>query len=1305
MKLWSLFASCLGISLLLGAQPVQAVECREVFSSPIASSQNNARLEINWLSRIYGSNQGRLDIDQVDNQDTSGDTCPDANTDCIPSGDRASSGNNVSIEKINNGQSVNAGYQQSVVLGSGSYDTNNFADVEGGTQSTITFSANQDEYFIENINLGYQSTLNLYPGTYWVDGSFSIGSEATLQVLGGSGTVKIFVKGDVSVFYQTEINQGGDPLRLAIYSREDINLANETKSAFIAYARRNVSLGYQAQVDGALFTQQRDVILANEVQVRGISNAGEVDFAPVCDGSLVEPLLLQFGNSGAGQNGGTVTFDQAYQSKPLVFLMTPMDASDPNNDGPVAAILTSVIQSNGEWTGFTWARQEPPGNTTASKNIQAVDWIAVNEGEHFLEDGTELRAGTIDTNEAFPFPDRNYFNVDMPNYLTVVLHQMQSRNNNCWLTSNSEYNNNGIRLAIDSSEAYDFRFFSRYCVSDNASIYYEDLQDETVAYLATEPTVGAITVDNQVVNYQFGNSVTHGSGSSTINPAATCNYTTSYQTNLFSTPPILVGSKNERRGNNGGWLRRCQHNAADFSMITEEDQYLDNERSHLAEEYSYMAFASNSSVQVPGLNIFADSAGLTCDIHEVTIQATLDGQIDQNFQGTVGLSTSTNRGTWSQGDGQGGLQAGADNGQASYSFVPNDLGEVTLGLLHPLEGAVTLTVADGGISATTVVTFNAYGFKDELIGTWGENPHKANTEFILKLTAVGKDPDGGVGCSQIANYEGSKDLSFWTDYIQPTSGTRQLAVQDQDSNQFLDVGTSQGANTNIKTVFVDGEAQLNLRYPDVGRLGINFWDEEGSTVDGSTTTLIGSTTAELIPAGFVWQDIKNQADETRVNPTTYFTKAGDPFVSSLVAVIDNCDITSKGQECHAPNFIAEPSELLQEASLESPSLPPDPENGVEGVLGLGTIDSQSAGVMRIIDTNYSEVGDINYTGGVTLYLSYPLVYPEGTDMTGKIDYQVAKANSEVGSFYPHHFELTVASIQAACLLGDFTYIGQQEQLISWTLVAENAFGATTKNYSEGKFQVTNVGRNSDDDWSFVSSSAVAGFDDGFMIEESTSTWADGVFTQTDLLSGVEKPVTVQAPIVDGAISLFYQHSDAGIQSTDGTYVCVGDDDTAYSCVLGTAPELRHGRIKLNNGFGSELQAIAVNGELQYYDGNQYIRNIDDVCSNFNLPSLEFLPKVDSDTAQVGGGSSDVSLRSPGIAEQGVIWVDFTAPGDSNTGQVDYWFNLDSNLNWLREDWNGNGSFESADDAIGSGQVTFGVFRQSDRVIDRRMRYQ
>ncbi|MDO6686855.1 MULTISPECIES: DUF6701 domain-containing protein [unclassified Agarivorans] len=1300
MRLTALISPLL-ISLLVIPQLALAVDCVDVFTSPIASSQNNRRLEINWLARVYGSNQGRLDIASVDKVSSSdGNTCPDANTDCVASGSLASAGSNVNIEKINNGQSVNVGYQQTVTLGSGSYNTNNFADIQGATQSTINFSSDRNEYFIENVNVGYQSALRLTPGTYWIDGDFAIGQEATLELLGSSGTIKIFVGGNVTAGYQAKLNVNGDPLRLAIYTREGIDLANETESAFIGYARRNIALNYQAELEGALFTQQRDVVMVNESIVRGIANPGEVDFSPLCNTSVTEPLLLQFGSAGAGQNGGTVTFDQTYLSKPLVFLMTPIDANDPNNDGPVAALVTSVDVDK-----FTWVRQEPPFNSTASKNIEAVDWIAVNEGEHFLEDGTELRAGKISTNTAFPFPDRDYFNVDMPNNLSVVLHQSQSRNNNCWLTTTSEYNNNGIRLAIDNSEAYDFRFFARYCNSQNDSIYYTDLQDETVAYLATEPVVGAITVDNEVINYQFGNSLTHGSGGSTITPQATCDYTTPYQNNLFSSPPILVASKNERRGNNGGWLRRCQHNAADFSMITEEDQYLDNERSHLAESYSYMAFSSNASVAVPGLKISAQEFGLTCDIHEVTIQATLDGQVDQSFVGTVNLSTSSNKGTWSKGNGLGNLVPENNNGKASYGFTAADLGEVSLGLFHPLEGPVTITVVDGTVGDSTLVTFNAYGFEEKLVGAWGENPHKANTEFKLQLTVVGKDPDG-TECRPIANYEGQKNLRFWTDYTLPASGTRQLAVKNQSTNNYVDVSTTQALRTAVAINFVDGLAEIDLRYPDVGRLGINFWDEEGSVVDGNTTTLLGSASAELIPDRFEWALIENEVNETNPsssNDTVPFARAGTPFKSWLAARIANCTPSSvTDSSCDAANFIADTDKLGLKADLASP------DSGVLGTFNDGVIVSQIAGIVVVDENEYHEVGSINYSGWISEYLNYTFVYPDDTDLNTVIDYDVSVANTEVGMFYPHHFELSSAVLGAACTLGDFSYIGQKEQKVTWILQAESANGSITENYTDSIYLVnTDFSR-----WQFNSSSSILGFDDGLEIDDVTAIWSQGIFAQTDeVMAGLLKPVAAQAPVTDGKLRLFYNlyFDDATLLSADivsdpdaGGFDCGIDSDEGSYCDLGTVPELRHGRIKLNNGFGSELQAIAVTGDLQYFDGTQYIRNTEDACSNLNLAPLDFSPKTDATNATVGGGTSTVSLRSPGIANQGVIWVDFTAPGEGNTGSVDYWFNLDTNLNWLREDWNGNGSFENADDAAGAGQVTFGIFRQSDRVIYRRM---
>ncbi|WP_335338401.1 DUF6701 domain-containing protein [Agarivorans gilvus] len=75
-----------------------------------------------------------------------------------------------------------------------------------------------------------------------------------------------------------------------------------------------------------------------------------------------------------------------------------------------------------------------------------------------------------------------------------------------------------------------------------------------------------------------------------------------------------------------------------------------------------------------------------------------------------------------------------------------------------------------------------------------------------------------------------------------------------------------------------------------------------------------------------------------------------------------------------------------------------------------------------------------------------------------------------------------------------------------------------------------------------------------------------------------------------------------------------------------------------------------------------------------------------------------------MAEQGRVWIDFSAPGEGNRGRVNYWFDLSSQLSWLRDDWNGNGSYDNTDDQAGAGEVTFGVFRQSDKIIYRQRRY-
>ncbi|UPW17994.1 hypothetical protein M0C34_17430 [Agarivorans sp. TSD2052] len=1267
------------------------------FVEGVNSYTSDGEIEFVWSAKLYGApNNRKLPANVV--TDPSSNACVKSNGqsgECREKGTsdplalkpegiplfsecRSTSNDNISPE-----------WSDSIELSEGEY-----GDIYIDVRDSFKFVDDGGVYKIKNLTVN-NGTVEFAAGQYWVENlTLNYGINV---ILPSSGSVVFFIESD----YRHNGDYVGDvskPESLIFYSYGNfVQNGGSTLNAFV-FSEQSASLDGSATLNGAITGD--DVLLNGSSEVSFQDRASLIDVTPNCE-SANTPLSLQFGTAGAGQNGGSVTFDQAYQDKPLVFLMAPIEAADPNDDGPVAAILTSVNQDAGSglWTGFTWARQEPPYNSTASKNIQALDWVAVNEGEHVLEDGTELRAGTISTNTAFPFPDRDYVNVDMPSNLSVVLHQKQSRNNNCWLTSNSEYNNNGIRLAIDSSEVYQIWYFARYCESQNTSIFYTDLQEETVAYLATEPTVGAITVNGETINYQFGNSLTHGSGGSTLTPEATCNYTTSYQNNLFSSPPILVASKNERRGNNGGWLRRCQHNAANFSMITEEDQYRDNERNHLAESFSYMAFSSSQTALNPGLNILANDLGLTCDIHQFTIQATLDGQIDQTFQGTVSITSSNNAGSWSNINGQGSLVLGTNPSQASYTFATADAGEVTLGLLNPLEGEITVTVNDGAIEATKQVTFNTYGLRGVLSGAWGENPHKANTNINLELTAVGKDPDGGAGCSLIANYQGTKDISFWTSYNQPSTGFSQLAVRDQVSNSFVDVATNEASRTVVKTIFSGGSASAVVKYPDVGKLAINFWDEVGTVVDDNTQDLQGSVSAELIPDKFVWQSISNQDGELNPesdNHASQFAKSGLPFSSWLVALIADCTPSSAtSSECNARNFVADTTKLQISAELASPV------NGEMGEFIAGVFNSdlnQADGAIPIKDNIWKEVGSIRLLGHVSEYLNYDL------NPLSSI-YNVAEASSEVGMFYPHHFELSQASIVAACIAGDFSYIGQQAQQLTWQLQAENAFDDITVNYSEGIYPVVAVADNADD-WRFVSSSVIEDFDDGFTAESTTETWQDGIFWQQDLLSGLAKTVQTQSPVIDGAVGLYFNHFDSGISSDPnrGGFVCGEDSDSSFYCELGIAPKWLHGRITPQNSFGSELQPIAVTSELQYFDAGRYVRNTDDTCSDLTLATLDFTPKRNATTAEVGNGSSTVALRNPGIANQGLIWVDFSAPGDSNVGQVDYWFNLESELNWLRDDWNGNGSFDSADDQAGAGEVTFGVFRQSDRVIYRRMVY-
>ncbi|MEG3695374.1 DUF6701 domain-containing protein [Vibrio coralliirubri] len=69
-----------------------------------------------------------------------------------------------------------------------------------------------------------------------------------------------------------------------------------------------------------------------------------------------------------------------------------------------------------------------------------------------------------------------------------------------------------------------------------------------------------------------------------------CKLVSLFSVSGFTSTPTLLASKRTRKGNNGGWLRRCSVSKTGVSLINEEDMTRDPERGHVVEPFSYFLF-------------------------------------------------------------------------------------------------------------------------------------------------------------------------------------------------------------------------------------------------------------------------------------------------------------------------------------------------------------------------------------------------------------------------------------------------------------------------------------------------------------------------------------------------------------------------------------------------------------------------------------------------------------------------------------------------------------------------------------------
>jgi hypothetical protein len=230
-------------------------------------------------------------------------------------------------------------------------------------------------------------------------------------------------------------------------------------------------------------------------------------------------------------------------------------------------------------TGFEIAQIEPDGSDGAL-TATTVDYFVLEEGVHTLPSGAKIEAGYIDTTSTVSHSSVSTNSVwETITYVEsfndpVVQAQIQSANNELGALVSSPF----ITASIDNVTASSFSLSMDRAEVNSGVI---DLE-ERLAYFIIDNNVTEIfeDVSGTTIHFEALNSATNIKGVGD-NSCQISVFQLGYQDT-----PLIIATKTNRNGNNGGWIRQCSVSTTSAGMVVDEDQYKDNERNHINEDAS-----------------------------------------------------------------------------------------------------------------------------------------------------------------------------------------------------------------------------------------------------------------------------------------------------------------------------------------------------------------------------------------------------------------------------------------------------------------------------------------------------------------------------------------------------------------------------------------------------------------------------------------------------------------------------------------------------------------------------------------------
>jgi MSHA biogenesis protein MshQ len=700
---------------------------------------------------------------------------------------------------------------------------------------------------------------------------------------------------------------------------------------------------------------------------------------------------------------------------------------------------------------------------------------------------------------------------------------------------------------------------------------------------------------------------------------------------------------------------------------------------HEMDNFKVCALKSNPvGQQIHHFEFDYTSSPLTCKAEAMTVRACKDAACNlftDPVEANLSLAPNTN-GAWYV-DANKTNVVKFENGSATVALRNNVITPITIGVTSSvpstIAGSNTLCRSGSGAlnTASCTLSFAESGFIFDVPDKLANKP-----TGNISISAV-KTSDITQQCVPLFS-KTTKAVDFWSSYINPITPISGQAITVNNTV----VGKQSRAATTLALAFDDtGKAHIDVNYPDAGKMQLDAkytgtGDEQGLVMIGSDQFVSFSVGLCVTPSAE-----KSAAECSAGNSTcTVYKKAGESFDLIIQGKAWQADgDTNYCDNLNTPNY-SHTNIVLGHQLV-------DPVGGVLGAVGSSKYNHVAQTTnSNTVSQSVTEVGVFKFTANP------PIPY------LGSSFYDIPLAASpNIGRFVPDSFVVSSSSVLPSC--GSFTYMDQPFDL-TLTLSAVNT----------GTDPNTNVTQNYQGDFAKATASLVGeNANDGVDLSGRLSdlpinagSWASGqASVGLDYKANFRRTA---APSVDGpfsqlAIGVQVFDNEATnvsfIASPDmrvGSLGLCADSNCAKQLSI---ENFLHGRVVMDNTYGPENEILRMPTYAQYWNGSDWITNIDDSCTHVidaldgteiyapSLSSGQMVTRSDGD----GDNSVNISMNSGQLA---LLWQNTGSA--AYRGQVTAPLQVDGWLKWYWDEASPTQLYEPRASAF------LGRYRGHDRII-------